>query len=133
MRTPLLIAATLGLSLGLSLASSLATASTGGGFNFSSSARSSVDQQYEDGKAYYKSRQADGSRLEYCVKGDDSFEKLSRHTVRPFKRGPASEFVSSLYSCDDPDLKIADALSEDEGTAILYYLNKRFKLRLANG
>ena len=115
------------------LSSPLAFASGGGGFDQSGFSQSRIDQQYETGKSYYKSRQADGSRLEYCIKNNDNLRKLSRGSVKPFKKGPASAFVDSLYSCGDPTLKIADAVPDGQGEAILYYLNKRFKLRLTNG
>ena len=92
-----------------------------------------VDQYYELGKTYYQSSTVNGSRLEYCVKGGNDLERLSRRTAKQFKSRPASEFANSLYSCSDPSLKIADALSGDQGDAILYYLNKRYKLGLRNG
>ena len=111
--------------------SPLAIAPGGGGFDQSSFSQNRVDKQYETGKSYYKSRQADGSRLEYCVKTDDKLKKLSRSSVRPFKKGPASAFIASLYSCANPELKIAEVVPDDQGDAILYYLNKRFKLRLS--
>lgn len=110
-----------------------AFASSGGGFNQSSFSQQKIDQQYELGKSYYKSRQADGSRLEYCIKNGDKLKKISRKAVKPFKKGPASGFINSLYSCTDPSVKIADVIADNQGDAILYYLNKRFKLRLKQG
>jgi len=129
MRLHLLSAATLCILM----SSPLALASGGGGFDQSGFSQKRIDQQYEAGKSFYKSRQADGSRLEYCIKSNSGLKKLSRGSVKPFKKGPASEFVASLYSCADPNLKIAEAVPDDQGDAILYYLNKRFKLRLSNG
>ena len=120
-------------ALSMLLISPLVTASGGGGFDQSGFSQKRIDQQYETGKSYFKSRQADGSRLEYCIKSDSGLKKLSRRSVSAFKRGPASDFVASLYSCADPNLKIADAVPEGQGDAILYYLNKRFKLRLTSG
>lgn len=114
------------------LASPLVSASGGGGFDQSGFSKQRIDQLYETGKAHYKSRQADGSRLEYCIKTESSLKKLSRRSVKPFKRGSAAAFIGSLYSCADANLKIADAVPDDQGDAILYYLNKRFKLRLEN-
>lgn len=110
--------------------SPLAVASSGGGFDQSGFSQKRVDQQYELGRAYYKASQADGTQLEYCVKNGDSLKKLGRRSVKPFKKGPASDFIASLHSCADPSLKIADAVGDEQGQAILYYLNKRFKLRL---
>ena len=110
--------------------SPLALASGGGGFNQSGFSSKRIDQQYELGKSYYKGAQANGSQIEYCVKKGESLSKLGRRSVRSFKNGPASNFVDSLYSCSDPTLKIADTVDDEQGQAILYYLNKRFKLRL---
>lgn len=110
--------------------SPLALASSGGGFNQSGFSSKRIDQQYELGKSYYKTTVVDGARLEYCVKSGDSLKKLSRGSVKSFKRGLASDFIASLHSCADPSLKIVDAVDEEKGQAILYYLNKRFKLRL---
>lgn len=107
-----------------------AHASSGGGFSASDIARRNVDQTYEQGKAYYRERLADGTQLEYCVKNGSELSKLSRRSVSAFKRGPASAFVDSLYSCAQPDTKISELIAADKGQAILYYLNKRFKLRL---
>lgn len=109
-------------------------ASGGGGFNTGGFSSQRIDQQYELGKSYFKSGlSANGSRLEYCVQSGDGLKKLSRRTVRQYKNGTVSQFVDNLFHCSDPTLKIADAVPEDQGNAILYYLNKRFKLRLQNG
>lgn len=113
--------------------SSGALASGGGGFSSSSFSQRTVDKTYEQGKAFYREPLADGTRLEYCVKQGDDLTKLTRRSVSAFKRGPASAFVDSLYSCAEPDTKIAELVSDDKGEAILYYLNKRFKLRLTEG
>lgn len=112
--------------------SSSALASGGGGHDTGGFSQKKIDQLYELGKSYYKSPQADGSRLEYCVRNNDELKKLSRRSVKPFKRGPVSAFVDSLYSCTDPAVKIADVIDDEQGEAVLHYLNKRFKLRLSN-
>lgn len=89
-----------------------------------------IDFQYALGKSYYKTTQADGSRLEYCVHGDNGLLKLSRPSVKRFKHGPASRFVDSLYNCANPAAKITDTVPEEQSDAVLHYLNKRFKLGL---
>lgn len=102
--------------------------STPGGLSF----RDRIDQQYELGKAYYKAPLANGAKLEYCVQTSDGLKKLSRKSVKMFKRGSQSNFVDNLFSCVDPSLRIADAIPEGREDAIFYYLNKRFKLGLTN-
>lgn len=112
------------------LFSSTVYASGGGGFNTPGADRVQVDQRYELGRTYFTAPQADGSRLKYCVLGQYGMKKLSRRTVKEFKRGSASDFANALYNCDVPTQKIAEAITEEQGGAILYYLNKRYKLRL---
>ena len=90
-----------------------------------------VDEYFELGESYYKSPRADGSRLEYCVLTDKTgLKKISRRSVRSFRNGPKSHFVNKLLHCSDPSVKIVDIVPAEETDAILYYLNKRFKLRL---
>lgn len=115
--------------IGLVFATS-ALASGGGGFSNSGFSSKRVDQQYELGKSYYKARLSDGSKLEYCVKSDSDLQKLSRRSVKQFKKGSASDFVAALHNCANPNQKIADLVTDEQGQAILHYLNKRFKLRL---
>ena len=119
--------------LSLLVGSSIVSASGGGGIDSNNtSTQPRVDRLYEEGKSYYKAKLADGTRLEYCIKSDNGLTKLSRKSVKPFKRGSSTEFVNSLYSCADPNLKITDVVSANQGDAILYYLNKRFRLKLKN-
>ena len=112
------------LAASLTIASPQLLASSGGS-SFGSSSSRSVDKQYELGRSYYKSGKTD-----YCVRSGDDVKKLSRRSAKQFKNGSVSDFVNSLYSCADPNLKIADLVPEDQGDAILHYLNKRYKLRL---
>lgn len=123
---------TIGLTILLLASTSVSASGGGGGFSSGGSARQQIDQQYELGKSYYKARQADGTKLEYCVKVDDKLKKLSRRSVKKFKRGSVDQFINALYNCADPDQRIADVVADQQGSAILYYLNKRFKLRLTN-
>ena len=101
---------------------------TPGGLSF----KQRIDQQYELGKAYFKAPMASGAKLEYCVKTDNGLQKLSRKSVKTYKRGSQSNFMDNLFSCIDPSLRIADVIPEGREDAIFYYLNKRFKLGLTN-
>ena len=114
-------------ALSLFFAASVSASGGGGGY---STGGKQVDRQYELGKSYYKSRQADGSRLAYCVKTENDLKKLSRRSVKPFKFGSAAKFANSLHNCDNPEQKIADLVGNEQGRAILHYLNKRYKLQL---
>ena len=117
-------------SICLLIGSSIVSASSGGGYKNDISSKPKIDRLYEEGKSYYRAKLADGTKLEYCIKGDSGLTKLSRRSVKPFKKGLSVNFINSLYSCADPNLKIADAVPANQSDAIFYYLNKRFKLKL---
>ena len=123
---------TIGLSIGLFISASASASGGGGGFSTGGGTSQRVDPQYELGKSYYKASQTSAAKLEYCVKVDDKLKKLSRSSVKKFKRGSVDEFVNALYNCAEPNQRIADVIADEQGSAILYYLNKRFKLRLTN-
>lgn len=113
--------------------SSSVFANGGGGFGGIEN-ETPVDKYYDLGESYFKSRSADGSRLEYCVLTRNSgLKKLSRRSVRSFRNGEESVFVDKLLHCDEPAVKIVEIVPDEERDAILYYLDKRFKLRLKNG
>ena len=111
----------------------VSVASGGGGFHEDASSQPKVDKQYELGRSYYKARQPDGSKLKYCVKSEKGLKKLSRKSVRPFKKKLKSQFFESLYSCNKPQNRIVDLIAEGRSDAILYYLNKRYRLKLKEG
>ena len=93
-----------------------------------------VDKYFELGKSYYNSPLADGSRLEYCVlTANIGLKKISRRSVSSFRNGPKSRFVNKLLHCSEPSIKIVEIVPEEKTDAILYYLNKRFNIRLING
>ena len=117
----------------VSITLSASVVASGGGGGFSGGFTKPVDEYYELGKSYFRSRQANGTQLEYCVlTANDGLKKLSRRSVKSFRNGPESAFVSRLLDCSEPAVKIVEVVSADQSDAILYYLNKRFELRLQN-
>ena len=114
---------------GLLFATTVA-ASSGGGFDESTTPKRQIDQQYELGKSYFKARQLDGSKLKYCLKVDGELKKLGRRSVKVFRNSSTENFVKALYNCENSQQKIMDVVPAEHGPALLYYLNKRFKLRL---
>lgn len=111
----------------------VSVASGGGGFDENAGAQPKIDKLYELGRSYFKAKQADGNKLKYCIKSETGLKKLSRKSVRPFKKQLKSQFIESLYSCVNPQDRIFDVIAEDRRDAVLYYLNKRYKLRLKDG
>ena len=91
-----------------------------------------VDQFYEFGKAIYVGRGSQFEKIKYCVaeRGSDPGGKLRGKTVKPYKGGDANEFGAQLFDCDEPERRINSVLAEVEMFAVLYYLNKRYKMNM---
>lgn len=92
-----------------------------------------VDPLYDQGKAVFKGRVRDYGKLKFCVADPQSGElaKLKGKTVKPFREGDVNDFAASLYNCEMPEQQIAGLLTRDDLVAVVYYLNKRYKLKLA--
>ncbi len=127
--------------LSLILLSSSTFASTGGGFgNPGNSGRytntNSIDQVYEAGKKIYTGRNKAYGKLKFCVVDSESTEKLKlklklkRSTLKPYKGKSLLNLLTDLYNCDMPEQQIINILSTKDMYLILYYLNKRYKLKL---
>ncbi len=91
-----------------------------------------VDPLYDQGKAVFKGRVRDYGKLRFCVVNPESGElaKLKRKTATQFRDAGVNDFAASLYNCEMPEQQIAGLLTRDDLVAVLYYLNKRFKLML---
>ena len=89
-----------------------------------------IDRLYEAGKAQYYAPDTSGQRIRYCVKDGDLISKVSRKTLRSFSGTSADELSSSLYHCDQPETSISETLQGDQLKAVVYYLNKRYRLGL---
>jgi len=89
-----------------------------------------VDQLYEKGKARYYATNSTGQRTRYCVKKEDSVESVSRRSLKDFRGTSEDTLKSNLVHCDLPEETIASSLENDQATALVYYLNKRYRLGL---
>lgn len=91
-----------------------------------------VDPLYDQGKAVFKGRIRDYGKLKFCLVDPESGElaKLKGRTIKPFKEADINKFATSLYNCEMPEQQIAGLLTRDDLIAVVYYLNKRYKLNL---
>ncbi len=91
-----------------------------------------VDQLYEIGKALFKGRAGNHGKVKFCVamQGETVGGKIRGKSVKPFKNGDAHAFAEHLYNCDDPDKRLTDLMEEPEVFAVLYYLDKRYKMNM---
>ena len=128
------------LSLGIFFGASNAFASGGesddGGseeeFDTSAYGRPSqpvVDPAYEAGKAVYTGRKSNAPKISYCLKEGDELVKLKRKTIKPHKKGSYSSLAASLYNCDTNSF-VKEELARQDFIHVLYYLDKRYKLKL---
>jgi len=91
-----------------------------------------VDQLYEIGKALFKGKAGDHGKLKFCVaeKGSDVGGKIRGKSVKPFKGGNAHAFADHIYNCDNPEQRLPTLMDEPEVFAVLYYLDKRYKMKM---
>ena len=119
----------------LSIISSTAFAS-GGGASYGGSYNSkpkAIDTKYEYGKTVYQGRAKKVGKVSFCVANGNSVTPVKASSLRPFKKGSVRNLTSSLYDCDNTSQKISDKISSKDLSYVVYYLNKRFRLRLNNG
>ena len=91
-----------------------------------------VDEVYEFGKSVYKGRVKGAEKIKYCVKVDGEVKKLKRSTAKAYKEGPARDFALALIDCESPDRLALTTMPREHVPIVLYYLNKRFKLKLSD-
>jgi len=103
--------------------------SRGGDYGDSRQYRKPIDQNYELGKAVYKGT-GNRAKLQYCIDNGSDKVKLKSKSAKSFKRKSVNDFAAALYHCDKPDTRIASSLNRQDLAAVVYYLNKRYRLKL---
>lgn len=91
-----------------------------------------VDQTYEVGKAIYKGRQSGVARISYCVASGELKLPVKSKSLKTYKKTTYNNLAENLYNCDKPDSLVASELSKDNLLYVLYYLNKRYNLKLSS-
>jgi len=89
-----------------------------------------VDQAYEAGKAVYTGRKSGTPKLSYCLREGEQFVALKRKTIKQHKKGSYSSLAANLVNCDDPSFSVKEQLGRQDFLYVLYYLDKRYKLKL---
>ena len=112
----------------------LASGGSGGGSYGGSSAPQprQVDEAYEYGKSLFSGRSNEVEKVKYCVAGTGEEESVpvKRSSLRPFKGKTFDELGASLYDCNNPEKVLLDYVNSSQAAHIIYYLNKRYKLKL---
>jgi hypothetical protein len=123
------------LSIFLFLASSntLAFGPTGGMASMGKSNTRSmlrVDEYFLSGKKIVASRNTSIGKIKLCLKADDDAVKLKRKTLKPYIGVTTDHFINSIHECDKPEVPIIERLGDDNTAYVVYYFNKRYKLKL---
>ena len=88
-----------------------------------------VDTAYESGKAVYNGRKRNVPKLSYCLKDGEEMVELKRKTIKQFKGSSYSGLAAGLYNCET-SLAVKQDLERQDFIHVLYYLDKRYKLKL---
>lgn len=91
-----------------------------------------VDPTYELGKSIYLGRSG-AEKIKYCIDNGKEKIKLKTKTIKPFKGANVKSLAAKLYDCNKPDVQIAQKLNQNDFNLVMYYLNKRYKLKLSHG
>ncbi len=99
--------------------------------NSSRPTRSAEDITYEYGKSIFTGRSVRYGRIKFCVPdASNKLSKVKKSTLKLFAGVSVKEFSNNLYDCNSPNQKIMTVLKKADLTALVFYLNKRYKLRL---
>lgn len=142
------------LALVALLISSFAVASGGYGGSGTTGTVRQTDPVYEHGKAIYKGRIKQYSTFSYCLIAEKpaalatdnndsiadepnidtvSVVKIKSKTIKPYKGVSYQALADQLVNCDKPDQKAFGYLQKKDLVSLVYYLNKRYRLKLAEG
>ena len=106
----------------------------GGGFSTGTVApQRQTDPVYEHGKAIYKGRVSSYKDISVCILSETDeagFSKVKSKTIKHLKSTSYNEVAKNLVTCDDKDQLVFNLLSRNDTIALIYYLDKRYKLKL---
>lgn len=85
---------------------------------------------YERGKSLFKGRDKRYGKINYCVPVGDELKQVKKKSLQAYAGGSSKVLAANLYNCDSPEQKIQTVFNEVDMTALVYYLNKRNKLKL---
>lgn len=91
-----------------------------------------VDERYEYGKALYLGRLPESPKIDYCVLVDDEPKKVKRRWLKPYRGETQLALANALVRCEDPSQLALQGLERGQIAFVLYYLNKRYRLKLAS-
>jgi len=106
------------------------TFASGGGHYLEDGSSVRIDRLYEKGKGYFYGSTLEGAPLKYCVRQGDLTMLVTFQSLKPFQNSSPEALSENLVDCAQPDSLIESVLQSDQLTAVLYYLNKRYRLSI---
>lgn len=91
-----------------------------------------IDENFLNGKKIVGNRDTSVGKIKLCLKSDNDIVKLKRKTLKPYVGVTTDHLISSLHECDKPDVPIIERMGEASTAYVVYYFNKRYKLKLTN-
>jgi len=89
-----------------------------------------VDRTYESGKAIYTGRKKTAPKLSYCLRVGEEMLPVKRKSLKQFKKTSFTQLSKHLFSCDAPEKSIISQLERTDFIHVIYYLDKRYRLKL---
>ncbi len=120
----------------LCLMSSLAMASGSAGPDVGRAFGGSYDRTdpvYEQGKAVFKGRIKEYGKVKYCLTSADAetgVVKIKRKSMKRYKQQSVQVLLKDLRFCEQESGELLQILSREHLQYLVYYLNKRYRLKL---
>lgn len=100
---------------------------------FGGSHQNRTDPIYEQGKAVYKGRIKEYGKVKYCLvpqEPETAAVKIKRKSMKRYKKQSVTALVKDLRFCGQDSAKVTQVLSREHLSYLVYYLNKRYRLKL---
>lgn len=109
------------------------SAGPGVGRTFGGGYESRTDPVYEQGKAIFKGRVKEYGKVKYCLasaEAETGAIKIKRKSMKRYKKQSVQALVNDLRFCEQESGKLIQVLSREHLSYLVYYLNKRYRLKL---
>jgi len=89
-----------------------------------------VDENYEYGKSLFKNTVQGSEKIKYCLVSEGEPVKIKSKAIKTFKGKTSTALANAIVNCKDTNKTLSSYLKDNESAYVLYYLNKRYKLKL---
>ena len=89
-----------------------------------------IDESFLHGKKIVSNRDKSVGKIALCLTTNNETAKLTRKTLKPYTGVTTNAFINSIHECDKPETPIIERLGVADTADVVYYFNKRYKLKL---